>query len=56
MQDLIASSTGPDSLVRAHQETTFDQRGTRFFSYRDQYAGPEINDKYIKFPRIGEFV
>jgi hypothetical protein len=56
MQDLIAAATGTDSLVRAHQETTFDQRGTRFFSYRDQYAGPEINDKYIVFPKIGEFV
>ena len=53
---LIADPTIPDLLVRPHQETTFDQRGTRFFSYRDQYADLDGNAKYIKFPKNGVFI
>ena len=35
--------------------TTFDGNGTRFLSYRDQYAIPEQGDKYIKFGKNGVF-
>ena len=55
-QQLINAPDGVHQLEQPHQETTFDQRGTRFFSNRDQYSGPEINDKYLVFPKIGEFV
>ena len=54
--DLRFDPTSNDKLIAEHKETTFDQRGTRFFSHRDQYAGPETDAKYIKFPKIGEFV
>ena len=37
------------------EKTTFDGNGTRFIDFRDQYADPEINDKYLKFPQIGVF-
>ena len=36
--------------------TTFDGNGTKFISYRDEYADPEIGDKYLKFPQRGVFV
>jgi hypothetical protein len=36
--------------------TTFDGNGTKFISYRDIYADPEIGDKYLKFPQRGVFV
>ena len=36
--------------------TTFDGNGTKFISYRDSYADPEIGDKYLKFPQRGVFV
>ena len=54
--DLRFDPTSNDKLIAEHKETTFDQRGTRFFSHRDQYAGPETDAKYIKFPKIGEFL
>jgi len=54
--NLIIDPDTNDSLVKSHKETTFDQRGTRFFNYRDQYAGPEEQAKYIKFPKYGVFI
>lgn len=48
-------SGGSDSLVKPHKETTFDQRGTRFFSYRDHYTDLDKSAKYIKFPKDGVF-
>lgn len=53
---LSYDSVTTESLVRPHQETTFDQRGTRFFSYRDQYADLDSTAKYIKFPKDGVFI
>ena len=38
------------------KRTTFDGNGTKFISYRDEYADPEIGDKYLKFPQRGVFV
>ena len=35
--------------------TVFDNNGTRFFDHRDNYQGPEADDKYLKFPQIGVF-
>jgi hypothetical protein len=35
--------------------TVFDRNGTRFFDNRDNYQGPETDDKYLKFPQIGVF-
>lgn len=35
--------------------TVFDSNGTRFFDHRDNYQGPEVDDKYLKFPQIGVF-
>lgn len=55
-QQLIADPTISDQLVKPHRETTFDQRGTRFFSYRDQYADLDSKAKYIKFPKSGVFI
>ena len=37
------------------EKTTFDGNGTRFIEFRDIYAKPEVNDKYLKFPKIGVF-
>lgn len=52
---LINDPLYPESTVKTHKETTFDQQGTRFFSYRDQYADIEAEAKYIKFPKDGVF-
>jgi hypothetical protein len=55
-QTFIDDNTGgTDKLVKPHKETTFDQRGTRFFSYRDHYSDIDGSAKYIKFPRDGVF-
>ena len=48
-------SGGVDKLTKPHKETTFDQRGTRFFSYRDHYSDIDSSAKYIKFPKDGVF-
>lgn len=53
---LLIESTGDSSLISTHKETTFDNRGTRFFSGRDQYAAPDSKAKYIKFPKLGVFI
>lgn len=53
---LIDDPLYPESTITPHKETTFDQRGTRFFSYRDQYADIEAEAKYIKFPKDGVFL
>lgn len=37
------------------EQTTFDENGTRFFQYKDEYAEPDVDDKYMKFPQIGVF-
>lgn len=37
------------------EQTTFDDNGTRFFQYKDEYADPDVGDKYMKFPQIGVF-
>ena len=55
-QQLLISPIMSDKLVKEHKETTFDQRGTRFFSYRDQYADIDSTAKYIKFPKSGVFI
>jgi hypothetical protein len=54
-QRLYVDPASGESMVKPHKETTFDSRGTRFFSYRDQYAEPETSTKYIKFPKYGVF-
>ena len=36
-------------------QTSFDNNGTRFFAYKDVYAGPDDNDAYIKWPQVGVF-
>lgn len=53
---LLIDANITDKLVKPHQETTFDQRGTRFISYRDQYADIDSTAKYIKFPYNGVFI
>jgi hypothetical protein len=53
---LAYDSVTTKNLVKTHTETTFDQRGTRFFSYRDQYADLDTTAKYIKFPKDGVFI
>lgn len=53
---LLVDPNISDKLVKPHQETTFDQRGTRFISYRDQYADIDSTAKYIKFPNNGVFI
>lgn len=45
-----------ENLLFEHKPTTFDHDTTRFVSNRDQYAGPEKDAKYIKFPKIGVFI
>lgn len=35
--------------------TTFNANTTKFFSNRDQYYEPGINDHYLKFPQYGMF-
>jgi hypothetical protein len=54
-KNLTLDPNSMDNLVEARQETTFDQRGTRFISYRDQYADIDSTAKYIKFPNNGVF-
>ena len=54
-KSLVNDPLYPEATVKPHKETTFDQKGTRFFSYRDQYADIEAEAKYIKFPRDGVF-
>lgn len=36
-------------------QTTFDNKGTRFFKNVDMYADPDVGDQYIKFPQVGVF-
>jgi hypothetical protein len=55
-KDLIVDANTTDKLIKPHQETTFDQRGTRFISNRDQYADIDSTAKYIKFPNNGVFI
>ena len=55
-KSLTYDSVTTENLVKTHTETTFDQRGTRFFSYRDQYADLDSTAKYIKFPKDGVFI
>jgi len=55
-KELTYDSVSTDSLIKPHRETTFDQRGTRFFSYRDHYADLDSTAKYIKFPKDGVFI
>lgn len=45
-----------ENLISQHRPTTFDHDTTRFVSNKDQYAGPETDAKYIKFPKIGVFI
>lgn len=54
-QKLYIEPDSGENTIKPHKETTFDSRGTRFFSYRDQYAEPESLAKYIKFPNYGVF-
>lgn len=54
-QKLYINPTNGESLIAPHKETTFDNRGTRFFSNRDQYSNPDKSTKYIKFPKNGVF-
>jgi hypothetical protein len=35
--------------------TTFNNDTTRFFTYRDEYYEPGLQDKYVKFPQYGVF-
>lgn len=35
--------------------TRFDGYGTKFINGRDTYAAPGVDDKYLKFPKIGVF-
>lgn len=37
------------------QQTTFDNNGTKFFSFKDVYVVPDENDAYIKWPQLGVF-
>lgn len=55
-KELAYDSVTTESLAKPHYETTFDQRGTRFFSYRDHYADLDSTAKYIKFPKDGVFI
>jgi hypothetical protein len=48
------TATKAEMLTGTH--TTFDGNGTKFISYRDNYADPEYGDKYLKFPQRGVFV
>lgn len=41
--------------ANSQEKTRFDGYSTRFFSYRDSYAEPGTNDKYLKFPKYGVF-
>ena len=47
----------PEYTVTAGLEetnkTTFDLNGTRFLSFKEEYANTDVDDKYIKFPYIG---
>lgn len=52
---LLLDANTSDKLVKIHHETSFDQHGTRFISYRDQYADIDSTAKYIKFPYNGVF-
>ena len=36
--------------------TTFDQNSTTIVSNVDIYTIPSIHDKYLKFPKLGQFV
>lgn len=53
---LVSDIASGETVIVQHNETTFDRRGTRFFTNRDQYAGPETDAKYIVFPKIGAFI
>ena len=37
------------------KKTTFNADTTKFFSNRDQYYEPGVNDQYLKFPQYGTF-
>ena len=47
----------PQSALQnnTHERTRFDGTGTRFYDHRDNYADPEVGDKYIKFSQIGVY-
>ena len=45
------SSAGQTTFDVATTEMTLDGDGTRFFANADQYADPDQNDQYIKFPK-----
>lgn len=51
----VPEYTAITSTVSIGGYTTFDKTSTRFFSNRDTYAEPRVNDKYLKFLKIGVF-
>jgi len=54
---LTSNNIGESQLVKNRTTTTFDSNATRFISHRDQYyVDPNIEDKYIKFPKTGVFI
>jgi len=55
--NLIKDPLSGLDLIKNRSETTFDSGATRFISNRDQYyIDPNIEDKYIKFPKTGVFI
>lgn len=44
-----------DTNFDIKDSTSFDGGGTRFYSNRDTYAGPETNNKFLKFPKYGMY-
>jgi hypothetical protein len=47
----------PQSALQssASARTRFDGTSTRFYDHRDNYADPEIGDKYIRFTQFGVY-
>ena len=43
----------PDAVTQV--PTTFDNNGTRFLTFKEDYADVDRDDKYLKFPQIGVF-
>jgi hypothetical protein len=55
--ELILEPISNLQLIKPKKPTTFDSNATRFVSNRDQfYINPNIEDKYIKFPKTGVFI
>lgn len=52
---LLIDADTSDSVIKPHKETTFDQKGTRFISNRDEFTDIDSMAKYIKFPNNGVF-